>query len=135
MSKNYSTNARIGNSTNRRRSEHIEQREFVAWFRQTFDGVRIFAIPNGEQRSRTAGARLKAEGVSAGVPDLFIPAWGQFIEMKRADGGKTSKVQKDWINYLEDVGYHADVCHGIEEAKEICKRHFTARVNAGLIKP
>ena len=30
-------------------SEHLEQREFVRWFRQTYKGVRIFAIPNGGQ--------------------------------------------------------------------------------------
>jgi hypothetical protein len=47
------------------KTEHEEQREFVQWVRQTFPTVRIFAIPNGGQRSRTTGAKLKAEGVSA----------------------------------------------------------------------
>ena len=49
------------------RTEHVEQREFVSWFRKTFPAVRILAIPNGSQRSRTTGARLKAEGVVAGA--------------------------------------------------------------------
>ena len=76
-------------------TEHEEQRNLVRWFRQTFGlvskgGVRIFAIPNGSQRSRTTGAKLKAEGVSAGVPDLFIPAFSLWIEMKRAEGGSVS---------------------------------------------
>ena len=56
-------------------TEHEEQREVVRWFRQTYKGVRIFAIPNGGARSPATAGRLKAEGVSSGVPDLFVPAW------------------------------------------------------------
>lgn len=100
------------------RTEHVEQREFVSWFRQTFAGVRILAVPNGSQRSRTTGARLKAEGVCAGVPDLFIPAWCLWIEMKRAEGGTVSKEQRDWIAYLETVDHTAFVCAGFIQAKE-----------------
>ena len=51
-------------------TEHEEQREMVRWFRQTYPNVRIFAIPNGEKRSISVAARLKVEGVNAGVPDL-----------------------------------------------------------------
>lgn len=100
------------------RSEHVEQREFVSWFRQTHRGVRIFAIPNGEARSRTVGARLKLEGVSPGVPDLFIPAWGVWVEMKRAKGGTVSAVQKDWHRYLKDIGQRVIVGHGFEDARQ-----------------
>jgi hypothetical protein len=104
--------------TDRIPTEHEEQREVVKWFRQTHRGVRIFAIPNGGQRSLAAAARLKVEGVSAGVPDLFIPAWHLWIEMKRVKGGVLSAEQKDWIKYLEEVGYCAKVCKGAEDAKE-----------------
>lgn len=98
-------------------SEHFEQREFVSWFRKNHPGVRIFAIPNGGQRSMAAAARLKVEGVSSGVPDLFIPAWKLWVEMKRIKGGSVSAEQKDWIAYLEQVGYCAKVCKGAEDAK------------------
>jgi hypothetical protein len=99
------------------RSEHVEQREFVSWFRQTYRPVRIFAIPNGEARSRTVGARLKLEGVSPGVPDLFVPEWGLWVEMKRAKGGTVSAVQRDWHRYLGDIGQRVIVAHGCEDAK------------------
>jgi hypothetical protein len=99
-------------------TEHEEQRELVRWFRQTHRGVRIFAIPNGGQRSIAAATRLKIEGVSAGVPDLFIPAWKLWIEMKRVKGGVLSAEQKDWLKYLEEVGYCVKVCKGAEAAKE-----------------
>ena len=99
------------------RSEHVEQREFVSWFRQTYRPVRIFAIPNGEARSRTVGARLKLEGVSPGVPDLFVPEWGLWVEMKRTKGGSVSPVQKDWHNYLRSTGQRVIVAYGFEDAK------------------
>ena len=99
-------------------SEHQEQVLLIQWFRRTYIDVRIFAIPNGESRSKSAGARLKAEGVSAGVPDLFIPAWNVWIEMKRSKGGRTSDKQKDWLAYLETVGHEVYVCAGFEAAKK-----------------
>ena len=100
------------------RTEHVEQREFVSWFRKTYPAIRILAIPNGSQRSRTTGARLKAEGVVAGVPDLLVPAWNLWIEMKRADGGAVSAVQKDWHRYLESIDHTVLVCAGFLQAKE-----------------
>lgn len=99
-------------------SEHYEQREFVQWFRQTWPGVRIFAIPNGGYRSIATAGRLKVEGVSSGVPDLFVPDWSLWIEMKRAKGGVLSPEQKDWIAYLESCGYFCIVAKGAEDGKE-----------------
>ena len=99
-------------------SEHLEQREFVSWFRKTHPGVRIFAIPNGGWRGLAAGARLKAEGVSAGVPDLFIPEWRVWVEMKRAKGGVLSEKQKGWRDYLIGCGYTVIVTHGNTAAQQ-----------------
>lgn len=93
-------------------SEHLEQREFVSWFRKTYPGVRIFAIPNGGYRNLATAARLKAEGAVAGVPDLCIPAWRVWIEMKRVKGGVLSEKQRDWRDYLIGCGYTVIVAHG-----------------------
>lgn len=103
------------------RTEHEEQREFVSKFRQSFPDVRIMAIPNGGARSKATAGRLKLEGVSSGVPDLFIPAWGLWIEMKRTKKGAVSSEQKDWIEYLDRVGYTATVCRGADEAMRYVK--------------
>jgi hypothetical protein len=105
-------------------TEHQEQVLFVQWFRRTYPDVRIFAIPNGEARSQSAGARLKAEGVSAGVPDLFIPAWNTWIEMKRSDGGRISPKQKDWWDYLSGIDHQVFVCAGADIAKEVAKKVY-----------
>jgi hypothetical protein len=98
-------------------SEHQEQRELIKWFRQTFSTVRIFAIPNGGTRSPSGALKLKLEGVSPGVPDLFVPEWGLWIEMKRAKGGRVSPEQQDWIAYLTGVGYKIIVGAGADDAK------------------
>jgi hypothetical protein len=103
--------------TDRIPTEHEEQRNLVRWFRQTWLGVRIFAIPNGGHRSMATAGRLKAEGVSSGVPDLFVPAWRLWVEMKRAKGGNLSSEQKDWKEYLESVNYWCIVGKGADDAK------------------
>ena len=111
-------------TTDRILTEHEEQREFVRWFRQNYPGVRIFAIPNGGARTPSAAGRLKAEGVSKGVPDLYIPAWRVWIEMKRKKGGAVSPEQKDWLAHLNEQGYRAEVCKGFEAAKAVIQDYF-----------
>lgn len=97
-------------------SEHVEQVRFVAWFRSIYPEVLIFAIPNGGYRSKILAMKLKSEGVVPGVPDLFIPEWKLFIEMKRSRGGRLSDAQKSMIPYLESIGYRAVVCYGYDHA-------------------
>ena len=100
-------------------SEHFEQRELVSWFRRKYEPCRIFAIPNGGLRSRMTAAKLKVEGVSAGVPDLFVPKHLLWVEMKRIKGGSLSKEQKDWRDYLiNECGHTWMVCFGAEDAKK-----------------
>jgi len=85
-------------------TEHAEQVGFVLWFRLKFPGVLIYAIPNGEKRSMSVAKRLKAEGVTPGIPDLHIPAWKLWVEMKRQKGGRLSDDQKQVVDYLESIG-------------------------------
>ena len=99
------------------KTEHEEQRELVQWIRQAC-GVRVFAVPNGGLRGIAAAGRLKAEGVSPGVPDLFVPAWLLWIEMKRETGGSVSPEQQSWHDYLRNLGHHVIVGRGQEDAKE-----------------
>jgi hypothetical protein len=60
--------------------------------------------------------KLKKLGVVPGIPDLMIPAWKIFIEMKRTSGGVVSPAQKEIMAYLERVGYRCFVCKGATEA-------------------
>jgi hypothetical protein len=109
------------------KTEHEEQREFVSWFRKNNPGVLIFAIPNGEKRGKAAAMRLKVEGVVAGIPDLFIPAWRLWVEMKRTKGGRLSKEQKDFIQYVEMCGYQTIVAKGAKDASERIVEFATCR--------
>jgi hypothetical protein len=99
-------------------SEHAEQVGFINWIRYKYPNVLCFAIPNGGFRSIRTAKLLKEEGVVPGVPDLFIPEWKVFIEMKRTKGGVVSKEQKAMIKYLNEIGYTAFVANGATEASK-----------------
>jgi hypothetical protein len=99
-------------------SEDQEQTYFVQWFKRTYPDVKIYSVPNGGHRHIAVAVKMKATGQSRGVPDLCIPAWQLYIEMKRVKGGKLSPEQKDWIEYLEKVGYRVIVGFGALDAQE-----------------
>lgn len=89
----------------------------------------LFAVPNGGQRNVIVAARMKAEGVRAGVPDLFlaVPAFGYnglFIELKKPKGGRVSDSQTEFISELSEQGYRVTVCHGFIEAKQAIENYL-----------
>lgn len=89
----------------------------------------LFHIPNGGERRKSEAARMKAEGVKPGVPDLFLPVarvnyHGLFIEMKRRKGGRVSDEQREWIGNLLANGYAVEVCRGWEEAKDAIENYL-----------
>lgn len=97
-------------------SESDEQEGFVIWFRAKFPAVLIYAIPNGGHRAISTAKRLKAEGVVSGIPDLHIPAWRLWVEMKRVKGGKLSAEQSAMIEHLESLGHKVIVGKGAQDA-------------------
>lgn len=83
----------------------------------------LHAIPNGGKRSKSEAARMKAAGVKAGVPDMFLPvarggSHGLYIELKRIKGGRVSAEQLAWMEELTREGYTCAACHGWEEARK-----------------
>ena len=76
----------------------------------------IFAIPNGGKRHPATAVKLKAEGVKAGVWDIFVPVAmgdrqsgysvqsGMFIEMKHGKNTLTSNQKQ----FQKDVGMDYD---------------------------
>jgi hypothetical protein len=113
-------------------TEHGSQAALFCWAalnKETYPELEyMFAIPNGGQRNAATGARLKAEGVKAGVLDIFLPVarsvWhGLWVEMKTAKG-QLSQEQKDWIKYLRDAGYGVAVCKSWDEARDVIKGYL-----------
>lgn len=102
----------------RKLSEHLEQVTAVRWFRDNYPGVLIFSIPNGGFRHKAVAEKMRLEGAVPGIPDLMIPAWRLFVEMKAETGGRLSPAQKEQIAYLESVGYRCLVCHGFESFRD-----------------
>jgi hypothetical protein len=107
---------------------------FLAW---------IHAIPNGgargdSQRSNMIrGAALKAEGVRAGVADVFLPfAWGDYhglyIEMKKpsvkpvrsTSKGGCSDDQISFRKHCDEYGYAYAVCYSWQEAVSTLKEYL-----------
>ena len=88
----------------------------------------LFAIPNGGKRATVTAMRLKAEGVKAGVPDIFLPwpvgGWcGLWIEMKYGSN-KTTEQQRDWLAWLGINGYKTEVCWGAGEAIRVIEDYL-----------
>ena len=103
---------------------------YLKWFRMQYPGITIFAIPNGAQRSYKNACFLKAEGMLAGVCDLFCLAargeWhGLFLEMKIYPN-EPSDAQLRFIKEARKAGYKAEVCYTIESAISITKDYMNA---------
>lgn len=94
-----------------------------------------FAIPNGGLRDPRTAAALRAEGVKAGVPDIFLPVsrtkyHGFFIELKRpkSEGkqrGYATPEQKEWHCKLTVEGYACAVAIGWEQALDFLIQYLT----------
>ena len=121
-----------------RNAEHQEQVALLYWcacVKQDYPLLRLlFAIPNGGARSARTGARLKAEGVKPGVPDLFLPVArfgfnGLFIEMKapgelKRAAKKRRDVQAMWHDELRAQSYRVEVCEGWMAAKAVLQDYL-----------
>lgn len=119
--------------THPRDLEHQLQAACVHWFRWRFPQYErlLFAIPNGGRRDVITGARLKAEGVMAGVADLqlAVPAQnyhGLFIEMK-TDTGRQTVAQKNFAAAVLEKGYLYTVCRSQEEFETTIKNYLQCK--------
>jgi len=93
----------------------------------------LYAIPNANSH------RMVAEGVRAGVSDVFLPwpniavgnhgASGLYIEMKtekrrNQKNGGLSQDQIDFIDYATKAGYKCHVCYSWIEAKKAIEEYL-----------
>ena len=118
--------------------ESEEQKALFDWWQRTPYARHfvMYHIPNGGRRDKITGARLKAEGVVAGVPDVFLASprqgfHGLYIEMKRQRGGTVQATQKELITALRQAGYRVEVCMGWWEAREVIENYLTGEIPKG----
>lgn len=114
-------------------SESIEQISLMHWavfMKNRYPELELlYHVPNGGKRDRTTAAKLKAEGVKAGVPDLVLPVGrggylGLYIEMK-VGKNKTTENQEYWLKKLTEQGYRTAVCYGWEEASAVLEDYLS----------
>ena len=106
-------------------SEHAMQAAVCDWWRLACKGYglpefALWANPNAAKRSYKLAAYMRAEGMRAGVPDLFLAdaklgSKGLFLEMKRKPN-KITREQSLMIEYLLSAGYRVKVCWSSEQA-------------------
>lgn len=105
-------------------SESVTQISCVRWFRIVYArlGKHLFSIPNGARIGGKMNKKgfpimasiLKAEGMTAGVSDLFLAYpvggfHGLFIEMK-TPVGEQSDDQREFLELMASVGYAVTSC-------------------------
>ena len=113
--------------------ESIEQITLFQWARfaqhEYPELSLLHAIGNGNaSRNVIQGARMKKEGVLAGVSDIMLPVarkeWhGLYVELK-VKGGRVSDNQKWWLGEVSKQGYLARICYGWVEAKEVIEGYL-----------
>lgn len=98
----------------------------------------MYHIPNGGYRNPGGGAKLKKEGVKAGVPDICLPVarngfHGLYIELKRQKGGRVQENQKRWLEALQEQGYYTCVCKGADEARKVLEEYLENKKDISMI--
>lgn len=116
-------------------SEHGHQAALFLWAALNKDQYPqlkwLFAVPNGFFANSGQKAKMKAEGLKDGVPDVWLPfimphkvhsvitgiCCGLVIEMK-VKKNKTSEDQDKWIEHLSKHYWKCCVCYSWEEARD-----------------
>jgi len=135
-------------------TEHGHQCAFFQWLALTGkheipDADLIFSVPNGGERTPSEGAKMRAEGLRPGVPDIewAVPAGsfhGLFVEMKRPalkprncppmfspidpviNDGLTA-AQKTVARRLQAMGYAVAVAYSWLEARDAIRLYHALR--------
>lgn len=115
-----------------RQLEHLSQVALFRWAEYQQNArpelALLFAIPNGGHRHKATAAKLKAEGVKAGVPDICLPVargeyHGLWIEMK-AGRNKPTAPQVQWHMRLSQQGHRVAVCYRWEAARDVIEEYL-----------
>jgi len=93
--------------------EEKVQSDYLEWFHNTYPGVFIFALPNENMNVEF----FKRMGGVGGIPDLFIPEFSLWVELKWDNYGQLSDKQKAIHKTLTGIGHTVITGYGFEDAK------------------
>lgn len=134
----------MANWSDREGQAHIA---IVHWLRLVLPhGWRIFHAASGGLRTKREAAKFKAMGLEPGRPDIEINGaldvgdflgelrqWTGFLEVKapaiRIDGrvispaGRLSEAQRDYHDWLMDLGFPVAIVTSIDGARAFCVKH------------
>jgi hypothetical protein len=80
-------------------------------------GLVAFHPANGGHRHKGTAARLQAQGVVPGIPDVIAIHAGQVFALElKADSGRVSDAQNDMHARLRLAGAHVAVAYGLDAA-------------------
>jgi hypothetical protein len=119
-------------------TEHQHQKALIQWADASAAAYPelklLYAIPNGGHRTKRTAAKMRAEGVRRGVPDLCLPVarggfHGLYIELKRpraksVSPGKLTAEQLQWHEALDRQGYLVQTCWGWEAAQSALREYI-----------
>lgn len=110
--------------------ERIEQINFMNWVRENYPDIweDTYHFANERRCSVMEGRNLKKMGVKKGVSDIFVAVpycglSGLWIELK-AEGGRLSEEQKEFITRMNSRGYLALAVWGADSAKAVFNAYF-----------
>lgn len=122
-----------------RQVEHKIQCAIVKWFYYAYPQYRgglFFAVPNGGHRNIQTAARLKAEGVTAGVSDLMLLVARRgfhslCVEVKTMTG-RQSENQKNWQAKVEAQGFKYAIVRSLDDFAELVRWYLDEPPKARL---
>jgi hypothetical protein len=92
---------------------------------------RLYAVENGGYRHKATAGRLKASGVTRGIPDVFLAVssgayHGLYIEFK-SETGRQSPEQKLWESSCVEYGYQYALVRSTDEAIDVTLKYIERR--------
>lgn len=111
-----------------RRIEHNIQKGFMDFVRKKYPQHFCFKIPNEGKRSFALAAYMKAEGLTAGIPDIFCAVGriynGLFMEFK-APGCKPTLTQLEAAFRLKNANYRVETVSSIDQAMQVFEDYLS----------
>ena len=117
-------------------NEQKQQEAIVTYLQLQYKDVRYCASLGGQyQQYQSQRAKAIRTGYVKGFPDLQITEsrivngiryYGLFIELKTKTG-RLTKHQQQWIDDLNERGYRAKCCKGMEEAMDVIDWYLNSK--------